>query len=280
MELFATRAEINKRTISSINKGITIGFVPTMGALHDGHLSLVKRAKSENKIVVASIFVNPTQFNNADDLKNYPRNLEADLEKLKSAGCDWVFAPSTQEMYPEKDERIFDFGQTDKVMEGKFRVGHFNGVAQVVSKLFETIPAHRAYFGMKDFQQVAVIKKLVAMLNIPIEIVPCDIIRETDGLAMSSRNLLLTAEHRNVAPLIAQTLNEAKCRKSTTNVRELENWVISTINAEPLLNVEYFDIVDDTNLQAINEWREGQTAVGCIAVFAGKIRLIDNIVFD
>ena len=260
-------------------KNAGIGFVPTMGALHEGHLSLVRQAVSENQVVVVSIFVNPTQFNDAKDLERYPRTLDADLRLLKSSGCQLVFAPSVSEVYPGPDTRKFNFGKLEEVMEGKFRPGHFNGVAQVVSKLFDMVRPDKAYFGLKDFQQLAIIKNMVKQLGLPVEIVPCAIVREKSGLAMSSRNELLSAEEFENAALISKTLFRAKELIAEKNVKELRNWVINEINKNPFLDVEYFEIVDDEQLQAVEDWNEKNTKVGCIAVFCGKIRLIDNIVF-
>ncbi|NLO03207.1 MAG: pantoate--beta-alanine ligase [Bacteroidales bacterium] len=264
--------ELNKIRV----KGETVGLVPTMGALHQGHLSLVKRAVADNKVVVVSIFVNPTQFNDKSDLSRYPRNLNADLKLLEDSGCSIVFAPDTNEIYPEPDIRTFDFGDLDKVMEGKHRKGHFNGVAQIVSILFELIKPDRAYFGLKDFQQLVIIKKLVKMLNLQTEIVPCPIIREPDGLAMSSRNELLSDEERKNAPFIYEILQEANNQTGKKSVKELINWVINKINSNTYLTVDYFEIVNDKNLQPVTSWEDDCKKVACIAVFCGKIRLIDN----
>ncbi|MFV0269634.1 MAG: pantoate--beta-alanine ligase [Draconibacterium sp.] len=255
------------------------GFVPTMGALHLGHLSLVKQAVAENKVVVVSIFVNPTQFNDPKDLERYPRTLEADLTLLEPTGCSIVFAPAVNEIYPEKDTRKFNFGDLEKVMEGRFRPGHFNGVAQVVSRLFELVRPAKAYFGLKDFQQLAIIKNMVKQLQLPVEIVPCAIVREPGGLAMSSRNELLTSEQRENAVAISKTLFKAKELRGQKNVRELAEWVISEVNNNPFLEVEYFEIVDDEQVQPVKSWDDNSIKVGCIAVYCGKIRLIDNIVF-
>ncbi len=257
-----------------------VGFVPTMGALHKGHLSLVTRAVAENKVVVVSIFVNPTQFNDPKDLERYPRTLEADLELLESTGCGIVFAPPVREIYPETDTRKFNFGELETVMEGKFRPGHFNGVAQVVSRLFELVKPAKAYFGLKDFQQLAIIKNMVKQLQLPVEIVPCAIVREANGLAMSSRNELLTSEQRENAVTISKTLFRAKELIGQKNVNELAEWVISEVNNNPLLEVEYFETVDDEQLQPVKSWDENSVKVGCIAAYCGKIRLIDNIVFN
>ena len=278
MKLVGTVKELQQE-LMILGKNASVGFVPTMGALHKGHLSLVRQAVAENQLVVVSIFVNPTQFNDPKDLERYPRTLENDLKLLESTDCQLVFAPSVQEVYPEPDTRKFAFGKLETVMEGKFRPGHFNGVAQVVSRLFDMVQPKKAYFGLKDFQQLVIIKNMVKQLGLPIEIVACDIVREKSGLAMSSRNNLLSAEQRENAALISQTLFAAKQLSTEKNVQELAEWVISTINKNPLLDVEYFEIVDDEQLQTVNNWNEGNTKVGCIAVFCGKIRLIDNIVF-
>ena len=255
----------------------TCGFVPTMGALHEGHLSLVDRCRKECDTVVVSVFVNPTQFNDPNDLKNYPRTAEADMALLEKAGADFAFMPSVEEIYPEKDTRVFDFGLLDKVMEGPSRPGHFNGVAQVVSRLFDIVGCDIAYFGEKDFQQIAIIREMVRQLNYPIQIVPCPIVRNPDGLALSSRNLLLTPEHRKAAPLIYQTLSEEVGLHRTFPVEETKHRVIERINANPLLHVEYFSIVNADTLQDINDWSEAENVRGCIVVHAGAVRLIDNI---
>lgn len=279
MNIYTHKDEITELISQYKKEGKSIGFVPTMGALHKGHVSLVNNSVNSNDITVVSIFVNPTQFNNPADLKTYPRTMEDDLEKLRAANCDIVFCPEVNEIYPEKDTREFDFGYIDKVMEGKNRPGHFNGVGQVVSKLFDIVKPHRAYFGMKDFQQVAVIKKLIKILNFDIEIVACPIIREADGLAMSSRNMLLTQELRKNAPHIHGTLIKACKFAGDKSVQELKEWVINEINSNPFLEVEYFDIVDDTELKPVENWSEECIKIGCITVQAGNVRLIDNITF-
>ena len=261
------------------DKGNRIGFVPTMGALHKGHISLVERSVDENDITVVSIFVNPTQFNDTNDLKNYPRMPERDISMLNETGVDIVFMPSESEMYPEPDSRVFDFGTLDKVMEGKFRPGHFNGVAQVVSKLFDIVNPHRAYFGEKDYQQLAIIRAMVGMLGYNIEIVGCPIAREPDGLAMSSRNLLLTPEHRQSAPAIYKTLADARNKTDEFSVKEMISWVEKQINSNPNLRVEYFELVDADTLLPVSSWEHPNRIVGCIAVWAGKVRLIDNLEF-
>jgi len=279
MFFFKTRSGLRKK-LAELRKGKSIGFVPTMGALHEGHLSLVKRAALENSIVVVSIFVNPTQFNDPDDLKTYPRNLDADLELLESSGCHIVFVPAEKEIYPGPDERVFDFGVAGKVMEGKYRKGHFNGVAQVVSILFEIVEPDKAYFGLKDFQQFVIINKLADMLDLPVEIVGCPVIREKNGLAMSSRNELLSSEEHENAALIYKTLTEINNQKGKKSVNEIIDWVIDKINKNPFLNVEYFEIVDYENLEPIKSWEDKSMKVACIAVYCGKVRLIDNFIFN
>jgi len=257
--------------------GKHIGFVPTMGALHNGHLSLVKYCLEANEVCVVSIFVNPTQFNDVQDLMAYPRTLEKDCLVLESSGCHYVFAPSVEEMYPEPDTRRFDLGNVAEVMEGVFRPGHFNGVAQIVSKLFDAVEPDRAYFGEKDFQQIAIIKAMVKQLNMKTQIVSCPIVREADGLALSSRNVRLSVEQRQIAPTIAVTLKESCTFVPEKSVSDVINWVISTLHRESLLHVEYFAIVDGKTLQPIHHWEASAEPVGCIAVYCGEVRLIDNI---
>lgn len=255
----------------------TIGFVPTMGALHNGHLSLVRRCVNDNDVCVVSVFVNPTQFNDKRDLDTYPRTLEADCALLESAGCDYVFAPSVEEMYPEPDTRVFDFGTVSSVMEGAKRPGHFNGVAQVVSKLFYIVEPDNAYFGEKDFQQIAVIRAMVRQLQIPVAINACPIVREEDGLALSSRNTRLTPEQREKAPLIARTLKESVALAEGKSVSEVIKYVVDTINSDPVMEVEYYEIVDGNTLESINDWSETDYPVGCVTVYCSEVRLIDNI---
>lgn len=254
-----------------------IGFVPTMGALHSGHRSLVERARQENETVVVSVFVNPTQFNDKNDLKNYPRTPEADCAILEAAGADVVFMPTVEDIYPEPDTRVFDFGLVDKVMEGATRPGHFNGVAQVVSRLFALVNPQRAYFGEKDFQQIAVIKAMVAQLAIEVDIVECAIVRGEDGLALSSRNELLTSEHRKAAPHIYATISQCAAKMATMTPSELTAWVVETIDSNPLLKTIYFEAVDAKTMQKVETWSDSERIQGCCAVQAGDIRLIDNI---
>lgn len=260
-------------------EGKTIGFVPTMGALHEGHLKLVEQAKTENDICVVSIFVNPTQFNNQEDLIKYPRTLERDLEILEPLGVDYVFAPGVEEIYPQKDNRIFDFAPLDSVMEGFYRPGHFNGVAQVVSRLFDIINPTRAYFGQKDFQQLAIIKALVREHKYPIDIVSVPIVRDDSGLALSSRNERLSEEQKKTAVAISTQLMKAKRMfEDGKTIPEIKERVIKAINDNEDLEVEYFDIVDGNSLQSIAEARESDYIVACVAVYCGNVRLIDNII--
>ena len=265
------RAELDKAEQSGI------GFVPTMGALHAGHRSLVERARRENGTVVVSVFVNPTQFNDKNDLKHYTRTPEADARLLEEAGADFVLMPTVEEIYPQPDTRQFDFGLIDKVMEGATRPGHFNGVAQVVSRLFDIVRPARAYFGEKDFQQIAVIKSMVAQLALPIEIVECAIVRGEDGLALSSRNTLLDAAHRAAAPHIYATLRAAVTQSQEMAPARLKEWVTAEVERNPLLKVIYYQSVDARTMQEVAAWDDSPRIQGCIAVQAGDIRLIDNI---
>ncbi len=258
-------------------QGKKVGLVPTMGALHAGHASLVKRSVKENDITVVSVFVNPTQFNDKNDLIKYPHTLDADCKLLEANGCSFVFAPSVEEMYPEPDTRQFSFAPLDTVMEGAFRPGHFNGVAQIVSKLFDAVKPHRAYFGEKDFQQLAIIREMVKQLHYDLEIVGCSIIREEDGLALSSRNARLSTHEREIALKISQTLFKSRTFAADHSVSETLRFVEESIAAEKGLRLEYFEIVDGNNLQKIKDWANTNYAVGCITVFCGEVRLIDNI---
>ncbi|GKI23477.1 pantothenate synthetase [Odoribacter laneus] len=278
MKVVTTKKEL----ISFINdfrkKGKTIGLVPTMGALHEGHLSLVRECKKNTDITVVSIFVNPTQFNDPEDLKRYPRTPEQDISLLNTVDCDLVFLPTVEEIYPEKDIRKFNFGYLENIMEGARRPGHFNGVGQVVSRLFDIVTPDKAFFGMKDFQQIAIIKNMVQQLNYKIDIVSCPIIREASGLALSSRNMLLDEEHKKNAPHIYATLKKARNLVAQMSVDDLKKWITDQIDSNPYLKTEYVEIVDNTTLQIIQNWNEKNDRVVCVAVHAGKIRLIDNIV--
>lgn len=277
MEIIRTVDELRRRVADAKAQGRTVGLVPTMGALHAGHVSLIEKARGDNDIVVVSVFVNPTQFNNPEDLKTYPRTEEADVEKLIAAGADFAFIPSVEEVYPEPDTRIFDLGPVAEVMEGAMRPGHFNGVAQIVSKLFDMVRPTRAYFGEKDFQQIAVIRRMVEIEGFDLEIVACPIKREADGLAMSSRNVRLTPEQRLIAPAIHRTLEGSLSWSADHTVEQTKRYVIDELNSLPQLEVEYYEIVDGKTMQPISDWTETTEPVGCVTVYCGNVRLIDNI---
>ena len=279
MKIIRKVAELEDFIADARAHGQKVGLVPTMGALHDGHLSLVKKAVSENEVAVASVFVNPTQFNNPDDLATYPRNEEADFRLLEEAGISAVFAPSVEEIYPAgADEgHVFDLGEVAEVMEGKFRPGHFQGVAQIVSKLFRLVAPDRAYFGEKDFQQIAVIRRMAATEGIDVDIIACPICREEDGLALSSRNALLRTEERKVAPGIHEALAESVEYSRDHSLQATHDSVVERINAIPFCEVEYFEIVDGQTLKHLEDWDDSDDIVGCITVYCGKVRLIDNI---
>lgn len=270
-----TKTEVRKLR----EQGLSIGFVPTMGALHEGHLELVRKSVKENNVTVCSIFINPIQFNNPNDLEKYPRSIDRDAEMLAKEGCDILFAPSVTEMYPENEMISIDvdFGMLDKIMEGKFRPGHFKGVAIVVKKLFGIIEPSRAYFGKKDYQQLAIIRQLVNTLMLPIDIIPCETVRETDGLAMSSRNIRLTIAERNLAPKIYKVLTEVREKKGKMPVRKLKEWAIKKIQENPEFKVEYFEIAEKNTLMPVETWSHKDQFVALTAVFLGDIRLIDNI---
>ena len=279
MRIISKIDELKKVISEYRNNGKSIGFVPTMGALHEGHISLVRRCIAENECCVVSIFVNPTQFNDKNDLKHYPRTPKEDCELLEEAGCNIVFTPEVEEMYPEEDKRVFDLGSVAEVMEGKFRPGHFNGVAQIVSKLFYAVEPDKAYFGEKDFQQIAVIRAMEKQINTGVEIIDVPIVRESDGLAMSSRNRRLTENQRKNAPKIWETLSKSYTFAKDHSVEETINFVVDTLNSIPEFKVEYYEIVDAESLQPIREWTSTKRAVGCVATFCGEIRLIDNITY-
>ena len=277
MEIYETVSGLQEELHELRVRQKTVGFVPTMGALHEGHLTLVRQCVAENDVCVVSIFVNPTQFNNKSDLEKYPRTLSNDLKFLEGVNCSIVFAPSEKEIYPEPDTRVFDFGQLGEVMEGKYRPGHFNGVARVVSRLFDMVKPDRAYFGEKDFQQLAIIREMVKQYQIPVEIVGCPIVREEDGMALSSRNTRLSKKEREKAVLISRILLKSCNFAGEKSATELKKWVVNKINEEPLLDVEYFDIVDASTLQTITNWSDSRSIVGCITVYCGDVRLIDNV---
>lgn len=278
MEVFEKAAELDKFLENERKKGRTIGFVPTMGALHQGHVSLVEKAKQENELVVASIFVNPTQFNNSSDLATYPRTPEKDKELLDKSGCDVLFFPSVEEVYPEKDDTVFDLGGLDKLMEGKFRPGHFNGVAMVVKRFFELVKPHHAYFGQKDFQQLAIIRYMTKSFELPVRIIGCPTLRESSGLAMSSRNIRLTEEERTEAAVIYKALSQARENAKTKSPEKVRGIFEQQIKEHNSFKFEYFEIVDSESLSEIDIWNEQRKAVGCVAVWIRDVRLIDNLV--
>lgn len=278
MNVIRTVKELRQAVADAKAAGLKVGLVPTMGALHAGHVSLIDRARRECGFVVVSDFVNPTQFNNQQDLLTYPRTEEADCEKMERAGVDVAFIPSVEEMYPEPDTRQFDLGQVADVMEGAMRPGHFNGVAQIVSKLFAIVEPDKAYFGEKDFQQIAVIRRMVELEGFKLEIVDCPILREDDGLAMSSRNVRLDAEHRALAPAINRVLRESLEYAKDHTVAETERFVTETINSTGDLETEYYQIVDALTMQPVDpQAKPAEGMVGCVTVYCGGVRLIDNI---
>lgn len=291
MKIIRTTSELKATVSEAKESNKTIGFVPTMGALHEGHISLIDTARKENDIVVASVFVNPIQFNNKEDLSKYPRTEESDCEKLQQAGTDIVFIPTVEEMYPEPVTETYHFGAIEEVMEGPQRPGHFSGVAVVVKRLFDLTEPTRAYFGEKDFQQVAIIRSLLNQIQYPIELIACPIVRADDGLALSSRNMRLSPEARAIAPTIYETLQQATEMAEYDDVEEVKEWVIDTLSNYHLINPqskedlcfepEYFEIVDSLTLQPINSWEEAtEQAVGCIAVWLDGVRLIDMVKFE
>lgn len=275
MQIIYRKTDLETLISGIRSKGKTIGFVPTMGALHQGHLSLVKQSKAGTDVTVCSIFVNPTQFNDPADLQRYPRTPEKDAALLEQAGCDILFMPAVEEVYPEKDTRTFDFGRLGQVLDGAARPGHFNGVGQVLSLLFAMVQPDKAYFGFKDYQQVQIVKRLVQMLELPVQIVPCDILREPDGLAMSSRNALLSAEERAVAAFIPAIMQEAKRIYNTQGIEASAQYVLQAVATHPLMKLDYYKVCDRDTLEEITQ--KGGGAIALIAVFVGRIRLIDNL---
>lgn len=279
MKIFHKIVELQNALFYNRKENRTVGLVPTMGALHDGHASLVRKSVTDNYITVVSVFVNPTQFNDPKDLKTYPRTIEKDCKLLESVGVDYVFAPSVDEMYPTPDTRHFEYPPVSTVMEGAHRPGHFNGVCQVVSRLFYIVRPDKAYFGEKDWQQIAVIKAMVKALSLNIRIVECPIIRDNDGLARSSRNALLSTEERKTAPQIFKALKESVEYSKNHSVKETHDLTVDKINNVDGLDVEYFEIVDGNTLQPVSDWSESEYIVGCITVYCGArpVRLIDHI---
>ena len=277
MELFQIAGELTRHLKSLHSSGRSIGFVPTMGALHEGHISLVRTCKLQNDITVTSIFVNPNQFNNSKDLERYPRMPERDSEMLAAAGCDILFMPDVLQVYPEPDKRVFDFGGLDQTMEGLHRPGHFNGVAQVVTRLFDMVQPDRAYFGIKDFQQLAIIKKVVKDNSYPVQIVSCPIVREPDGLAMSSRNMLLGTEQRIQALALFHALKTGREMIGKFPPEEVKIKVLKLLDQSPGLRTEYFEIIDGDSLLPVHNWEKGRNTRGCLAAVVGETRLIDNM---
>lgn len=279
MQVFHKIVELQNKLFEDRKNGKSVGLVPTMGALHEGHASLVKKSVKDNDVTVVSVFVNPTQFNDPKDLSSYPRDIEADCKLLEEVGADYVFTPSVEEMYPTPDTRHFEFPPISTVMEGAHRPGHFNGVCQVVSRLFYITRPDKAYFGEKDWQQIAVVKAMVRSLNLNVKIVECPIIRDTDGLARSSRNALLAADEREIAPNIFKALKESIEYSKKHSLNETHDYVVEKINSVNNLEVEYFEIVDGNTLQKVCDWNDSDYIVGCITVYCGKrpVRLIDHI---
>jgi len=278
MNIFSTKKDLTGCILSYKAKNKSIGFVPTMGALHQGHLSLISTAKKKNDVVVVSIFVNPTQFNNVEDLKKYPKTLENDIKLLDTISCDIVFTPSVEEIYAENIvSNKFNFDGLENQMEGKFRTGHFDGVATIVKTLFEIVQPNRAYFGQKDFQQLQIIKKMVKKNRLPVKIKGCSIFREEDGLAMSSRNIRLSKKQREAAPFIYKTLKKVQRKIGAKNITEINEWVENEFKKQPLLELEYFTIAEEKTLETVEKKESGKKYRAFMAVFAGKIRLIDNI---
>ena len=277
MKIFNTIAETRQYLDKMNTDGKTIGFVPTMGALHKGHLNLVKQAKKENDICVCSIFVNPIQFNNQDDLQKYPHQIDADISYLKELDCDVLFNPTVEEMYPEPDNSKFDFGQIENVMEGRNRPGHFNGVAIVVKKLFEIIQPTKAYFGKKDYQQLLIVKTLVQQYKLSPEIIGCDIVREDNGLAMSSRNERLDFWKRKEAEFIYESLQGAKQMKEYLSPVQLKKWVLERFRNKDMFVLEYFEVADSKTLQPLEKWEDSDSSIAFIVAHVDGVRLIDNI---
>lgn len=278
MKIFNNKKDLKDCLLAHKTNNKNIGFVPTMGALHQGHLSLIEKAKKKNDIVVVSIFVNPTQFDNVEDLKKYPKTLENDIKLLESVSCNILFSPSVEEIYSENiTSEKFNFDGLEHQMEGKFRDGHFDGVGTIVKTLFEIVTPDKAYFGQKDFQQLQIIKKMVKKHQLNVKIKGCPIFREDDGLAMSSRNTRLTKEHRNIAPFIYKTLKKAKKKFGTESVTKVNKWVEKQFEKQPLLELEYFTIADEKTLETAENKDAKKKYRAFIAVFAGEIRLIDNI---
>ncbi len=281
MIIVGTKNELGQILGKYRENGNTIGFVPTMGALHEGHISLIRSSLENTDITICSIFVNPTQFNDAGDLARYPRMPEKDAQMLEKAGCDILFLPDVSEVYPEKDNRLFNFGHLDTILEAAHRPGHFNGVAQVVSILFDIVQPDKAFFGSKDYQQVMIIKALTKQLKLNIEVIPCPTLRENDGLAMSSRNMLLNGEERIAASLIPVLMKESKDLKNQgRSIDEIKQFVIQKLSSNPLYKLDYFEICNAETLVPLSSLTNTVKSIALIACFVGKIRLIDNLALD
>ena len=281
MKIINTVAALQHAVTEAKQQGLSVGLVPTMGALHEGHASLIRQSVAENQLTVVSVFVNPTQFNDPKDLQHYPRTFEADAQLIASLGGDLVFAPSVEEIYPQEDTRVFAYPPIDTVMEGARRPGHFNGVCQIVSKLFDMVTPDKAYFGEKDFQQIAVVRAMMKDLGYTFQLVPCPIVREASGLALSSRNALMSDEERKLATNIYRILRESVTLSSSHSVAETQQFVVEQLNALDGLEVEYYEIVNGETLQAVTSWEDAPHIQGCITVFCGArpVRLIDNIAY-
>ena len=279
MKIIDTVAALQLDVTEAKQQGLSVGLVPTMGALHEGHASLIRQCVAENQLTVVSVFVNPTQFNDPKDLQHYPRTFEADAQLIASLGGDIVFAPSVEEIYPQEDKRVFSYPPIDTVMEGARRPGHFNGVCQIVSKLFDMVSPDKAYFGEKDFQQIAVVRAMMRDLGYKFQLVPCPIVRETSGLALSSRNALMSEDERVLATNIYRTLRESVVFSQAHTVEETQQFVVNQLNALEGLEVEYYEIVNGETLQTVTSWEDAAQIQGCITVFCGArpVRLIDNI---
>ena len=279
MKIIDTVAALQLAVTEAKQQGLSVGLVPTMGALHEGHASLIRQCVAENQLTVVSVFVNPTQFNDPKDLQHYPRTFEADAQLIASLGGDIVFAPSVEEIYPQEDKRVFSYPPIDTVMEGARRPGHFNGVCQIVSKLFDLVSPDKAYFGEKDFQQIAVVRAMMRDLDYKFQLLPCPIVRETSGLALSSRNALMSEDERVLATNIYRTLRESVVFSQAHNVAETQQFVVNQLNALEGLEVEYYEIVNGETLQTVTSWEDAAQIQGCITVFCGArpVRLIDNI---
>ena len=281
MKIINTVAALQQAVTEAKQQGLSVGLVPTMGALHEGHASLIRQSVAENQLTVVSVFVNPTQFNDPKDLQHYPRTFEADVQLIASLEGDIVFAPSVEEVYPQEDTRVFAYPPIDTVMEGARRPGHFNGVCQIVSKLFDMVTPDKAYFGEKDFQQIAVVRAMMKDLGYTFQLVPCPIVREESGLALSSRNALMSDEERVLATNIYRTLRESVDYALSHTVAETQQFVVEQLNALEGLEVEYYEIVNGETLQPVISWEDAPHIQGCITVFCGArpVRLIDNIAY-